>query len=210
MASSVQADEMLHEKIKRKFKIKNTTGYSLNALVDYSDGFDILKHLMIGSEGTLAFISDITYHTVIDHQNKALALAIYPTIERACKAVQLLKNQPVSAVELMDRAAIRSVDSAKGVPEFLKTLSKDAAVLLIETRAEIQFYVMQEMAALYPELKFFGESTASRFNMFDKVTGSDQIRLKFSVGMKTADILPYWRKDEEAFKEKSKPYYLYH
>lgn len=136
MASSVQADEILHEKIKRKFKIKNTTGYSLNALVDYSDGFDILKHLMIGSEGTLAFISDITYNTVIDHQNKALALAIYPTIELACKAVQILKNQPVSAVELMDRAAIRSVDSAKGVPEFLKTISKDAAVLLIETRAE--------------------------------------------------------------------------
>jgi len=76
--------------------------------------------------------------------------------------------------------------------------------------SEIQFYVMQEIAALYPELKFFGESTASRFNMFDKVSGSDQIRLKFSVGMKAADILPYWRKDEEAFKEMSKPYYLYH
>lgn len=76
--------------------------------------------------------------------------------------------------------------------------------------SEIQFYVMQEIAALYPELKFFGESTASRFNMFDKVNGSDQIRLKFSIGMKAVDILPYWRKDEEAFKEKSKPYYLYH
>lgn len=136
MAMRVQSDEILHEKIKRKYKIKNTTGYSLNALVDYTDGFDILKHLMIGSEGTLAFISDITYDTVIDHQNKALALAIYPSMELACKAVQLLKNQPVSAVELMDRAAIRSVDSAKGVPEFLKTISKDAAVLLIETKAE--------------------------------------------------------------------------
>ncbi|HET9571081.1 MAG TPA: FAD-binding and (Fe-S)-binding domain-containing protein [Bacteroidales bacterium] len=136
MALRVKTDETLRDRIGRKFKIKNTTGYSLNALVDFSDGFDILKHLMIGSEGTLAFISDITYETVIDHQNKALALAIYPSMELACKAVQLLKNQPVSAVELMDRAAIRSVDSAKGVPEFLKTISKDAAVLLIETKAE--------------------------------------------------------------------------
>lgn len=75
---------------------------------------------------------------------------------------------------------------------------------------EIQFYVMQEMAALYPELNFFGASTASRFSMFDKVNGSDQIRLKLSVGMKVADILPYWRKDEEAFKVMSQHYYLYH
>ncbi|MEN6618359.1 MAG: FAD-binding and (Fe-S)-binding domain-containing protein [Rikenellaceae bacterium] len=136
MAYGVKADEALNEKIKRKFKIKNTNGYSLNALTDYSDGFDILKHLMIGSEGTLAFISDITYNTVIEHPNKALALAIYPNIESACKVVQILKNQPVSAVELMDRAAIRSVDSAKGVPAFLKTITKDAVALLIETRAE--------------------------------------------------------------------------
>ena len=76
--------------------------------------------------------------------------------------------------------------------------------------SEIQFYVMQEMAALYPNLKFFGEATASRFNMFDKVCGSDQIRLKLSAGMKAADVLPYWRKDETVFKDKSKLYYLYH
>ncbi|MFA6334419.1 MAG: FAD-binding and (Fe-S)-binding domain-containing protein [Bacteroidales bacterium] len=136
MASKVKADETLSERIKRKFKIKNTTGYSLNALVDYTDGFDILKHLMIGSEGTLAFISDITYNTVVEQPNKALALAIYPNIELACKAVQILRNQPVSAVELMDRAAIRSVESAKGVPAFLKTISTDATALLIETQAE--------------------------------------------------------------------------
>ena len=46
----------LAERIRHKFKIKNTTGYSLNALVDYEDPFDILAHLMIGSEGTLAII----------------------------------------------------------------------------------------------------------------------------------------------------------
>jgi len=136
LSVKIRADETLNEKIKHKFKIKNTTGYSLNALVDYSDGFDILKHLMIGSEGTLAFISDITYNTVIEHPYKALALAIYPNIEAACKAVQILKNQPVSAVELMDRAAVRSVEFAKGIPGFLKTISNEAAALLIETRAE--------------------------------------------------------------------------
>ena len=74
---------------------------------------------------------------------------------------------------------------------------------------EIQFYVMQEMAALYPQKKCFSDSTASRFNMFDKVCGTDQIRLRMSANMNVADILPYWRKDEATFKKLSKKYYLY-
>jgi len=75
--------------------------------------------------------------------------------------------------------------------------------------SEIQFYVMQEMSAMYPEKKIFSDTTANRFNMFDKVCGSDQIRLRLSAQMKVADILPYWRKDEAAFKKLSKKYYLY-
>ena len=57
MARRVKADRPLARRIGDKFKIKNTTGYSLNALLDYTDPFDIIAHLMIGSEGTLAFIS---------------------------------------------------------------------------------------------------------------------------------------------------------
>lgn len=74
---------------------------------------------------------------------------------------------------------------------------------------EIQFYVMQEMAALYPDKKCFGDHTASRFSMFDKVCGTDQIRLLMSENMKVADMLPYWRKDEAEFKQMSKKYYMY-
>jgi uncharacterized protein YbbC (DUF1343 family) len=74
---------------------------------------------------------------------------------------------------------------------------------------EIQFYVMQEMAALYPGKKCFGQDTEKRFNMFDKVCGTDQIRLLLSKNMKVDDILSYWRKDEVAFKQLSKKYYLY-
>jgi len=75
--------------------------------------------------------------------------------------------------------------------------------------SEIQFYVMQEMAALYPQKKCFSDATASRFNMFDKVCGSDQIRLRMAANMKAKDILPYWRKDETAFRTQSRKYYLY-
>jgi len=74
---------------------------------------------------------------------------------------------------------------------------------------EIQFYVMQEMAKLYPDKKCFSDETASRYNMFDKVCGTDQIRILMSKNMQVSDILPYWRKDEAAFQKLSKKYYLY-
>lgn len=74
---------------------------------------------------------------------------------------------------------------------------------------EIQFYVMQVMAELYPDKKCFGPDTEKRYDMFDKVCGSDQIRLLMSKNMKVEDMLPYWRKDEAAFQQLSKKYYLY-
>ena len=126
ISKKIAEDKVLHDRIERKYKIKNTTGYSLNAFVDYDEGIDIIKHLIIGSEGTLAFISNITYNTVVEHRFKSLALIIYPTIKDACSAVQIIKQQPVSAAEILDRAAIKSVDQAPGIPEFLKTLPDGA------------------------------------------------------------------------------------
>lgn len=135
LSTFINADVTLRERIKRKYKIKNTTGYSLNAFVDYSDGFDILKHLIIGSEGTLAFISGITYNTVIDHKFKALALATFNNIKDACQAVEILKKQKVSAVELIDRAGVKSVEHTPDFPKYLKDIGEKSCVLLIETRA---------------------------------------------------------------------------
>lgn len=135
LRDEINADEVLLERIKRKFKIKNTTGYSINALVDYEDPFDIIKHLMIGSEGTLAFISDITYHTVIDEKYKACALMIFETIELACQAVPFLRESPVSAVELLDRDSIRSVEDDPDAPDYFRTMPETACVLLVEIQA---------------------------------------------------------------------------
>lgn len=130
-----RADAVLAERIHNKFKIKNTCGYSLNALVDFEDPFEILQHLMIGSEGTLGFIAEITYHTVEEHSHKATALMIFPDIKTACEAVAALKSQPVAAVELMDRASLRSVENKPGMPDYFKALPEAAAALLVETRA---------------------------------------------------------------------------
>ena len=126
---------VLADRIRRKFKIKNTTGYSLNALVDFEDPIDIIVHLMIGSEGTLGFISELVYHTVVEHPYKASALMIFPLMEYACNAAAVVKQQPVTAAEVMDRASLRSVENEKGMPSFLKDLSDTTTALLVETRA---------------------------------------------------------------------------
>ncbi len=131
----IKGDAALRQRIIDKYRIKNTTGYSLNAFVDYNDPIDIILHLMIGSEGTLGFISEITYATVVEHKHKASALIIFPDIENACKATIILKGEPTSAVELMDRASLRSVEDREGMPSYLKSLDKEAAALLVETRA---------------------------------------------------------------------------
>ncbi|HJW24163.1 MAG TPA: FAD-binding and (Fe-S)-binding domain-containing protein [Rhodocyclaceae bacterium] len=138
LGRETRADTALAGRIRHKFKIKNTTGYSLNALVDFEKPVDILAHLMIGSEGTLGFISRITYNTVPEDPFKASALVFFPTIEAACQAVINLKPQPVSAVELLDRPALRSVQDKPGLPAVMKELGDDAAALLIEVRSATQ------------------------------------------------------------------------
>ena len=135
LAARVHAHGVLAERIRHKFKMKNTTGYSLNALVDFTDPIDIIQHLMIGSEGTLGFIAEVTYHTVPEHPHKASALMIFPDIATACEAVTVLKETTVDAVELMDRASLRSVENKAGMPPYLKTLDEQCAALLVETRA---------------------------------------------------------------------------
>ena len=77
LASEIRADQALAKRIARKFAIKNTCGYSLNALIDFDDPVDMLQHLMVGSEGTLGFISSITYRTVEDPSDKATALIAF-------------------------------------------------------------------------------------------------------------------------------------
>lgn len=73
----------------------------------------------------------------------------------------------------------------------------------------IQFYAMEALAEMYPEGKIFDNADEKRFNMFDKVCGSKEIRKRFSKNYKVADMVDYWNKDNEAFREKSSKYHLY-
>ena len=132
------SNQELADRIRHKYRLKNTTGYALNALVDYHDPIEIIKHLMIGSEGTLGFIAEITYNTVIEHPNKASALLVFADIEQASKAVTTLSKTPVAAVELMDGRALRSVADKPGMPAFMPNLDLEAAAILVESHASSQ------------------------------------------------------------------------
>ncbi|WP_028111788.1 FAD-binding and (Fe-S)-binding domain-containing protein [Ferrimonas kyonanensis] len=138
MAAQTKANEVLANRIRHKFSIKNTTGYSLNALIDFSDPFDIINHLIVGSEGTFAFVEEVTYHTVVEARFKASALAVFYNMVDAASAIPPLKTDAVAAAELLDWASIKAVTGKPGMPEWLSDLPEGAAILLIESRANDQ------------------------------------------------------------------------
>lgn len=125
----------LAARIRHKYQIKNTTGYSLNALIDYEDPFDVLNHILVGSEGTLAFVDEVTYHTVDEARFKASALAVFYDMEEASRTIPPLKCESVAAAELLDWASIKAVTGKPGMPTWIANLPEGAAILLIESRA---------------------------------------------------------------------------
>lgn len=155
LGRETRANTELAAKIRHKYRLKNTTGLSLNALVDFDDPLEILSHLLVGSEGTLGFISAVTYNTVVDHPNKASALIVFPDVETCCNAVTVLKTQPVSAVELLDRRSMRSVQNKPGMPAFVQQLSENACALLIESRAATSSLLQEQLALIMASLARF-------------------------------------------------------
>ncbi len=155
LGRETRANTELATKIRHKYRLKNTTGFSLNALVDYDEPLDILNHLMVGSEGTLGFVSAVTYDTVPDHPHKASALVVFPDVETCCLAVPVLKQLPVSAVELLDRRSLRSVEHKAGMPEWVKELSPTACALLIESRAASQSLLHEQINLIMASIAHF-------------------------------------------------------
>jgi len=131
----IEAGPQLAERIRAKYKMKNTTGYSLNAFLDFDRPVEIMRNLLIGSEGTLAFIAEAVLNTVPDLPVKYTGLLLFPNIHSACAAIAPLREADAKALELMDRASLRSVEEQPGIPPSIKDLPSDAAGLLAEFQA---------------------------------------------------------------------------
>lgn len=126
----------LSERIKKKYLQKNTTGYSLNAFLDFEHPLDIFAHLLIGAEGTLAFIADAVLQTIPDFAHKKTGMLYFETIDSACSTIEKLVQLDAKAIEFMDRAALCSVENEKGIPKFVKALPKTACALLVEFQSD--------------------------------------------------------------------------
>ncbi len=120
----VRADEELSARIQKKYSIKNVTGLNLRPLIAYDDPFDIMAHSMVGSEGTLAFLSEVTMKTLHDYKYKASAMVYFMTMKESCEAVVAMKqlksgdedmamsaeNLMVKSAEMLDYKSLSSVD----------------------------------------------------------------------------------------------------
>jgi D-lactate dehydrogenase len=135
LKSKIGRDTALAERIRCKYRTKNTTGYGINAFIDFDRAVDIFAHLLIGSEGTLAFISEAVLNTVPDLPVKYTGLLLFPDLYAASESIVPLRQAGAKALEIMDRASLRSVEDHAGTPRVIKSLADGAAGLLVEFQA---------------------------------------------------------------------------
>ena len=133
----IRADSELSERIRRKFAIKNTTGYRLCAFLDADEPLEIFRRLLVGSEGTLGFVAEAVFETVPLPARTTTAWVYFPGIDAAIAPVRELVDSGASAVELMVAPAlITAAWNMVGAPEEWKELPPESAVLLVEYGAE--------------------------------------------------------------------------
>jgi D-lactate dehydrogenase len=133
----ILADEELSERIRRKFAIKNTTGYRLCAFLDAEQPLQIFRRLVVGSEGTLAFVAEAVFETVPLPLRTTTAWVHFPDVEQAIDPVRELVDAGATAVELMVAPAlITAAWNMVGAPQEWKELPPESAVLLVEFGAE--------------------------------------------------------------------------
>jgi D-lactate dehydrogenase len=117
----IRKDDDLLKRIRHKYAIKNVTGLNILPFVMFDDPFDIIAHLMVGSEGTLAFLSEVTMRTGYDYPHKASAMLYFSDIKEACRAVVAMKQltdgqgeRIVKGAELLDKKSLESVNDSTG------------------------------------------------------------------------------------------------
>ena len=156
LRKEILADEELTHLIHHKYKIKNTTGYGLNSLVDFEDIIDIINHLFIGSEGTLGFVSEIVYNTVEDVPHKGCGLMFFSTLNDASLAVVALANmgrEKVVAAEMMDYQSLKAVQTLENVPDFVREVPEGTSAILFQTESYSKDTVDENLAFIKEQLK---------------------------------------------------------
>ncbi|MDP5107552.1 MAG: FAD-binding oxidoreductase, partial [Candidatus Nanopelagicales bacterium] len=137
---------VLVEKIKNSYSIKNTMGYGLNSFVDFEKPVEILTHLIVGSEGTLAFIAEATFETLPLLAKSATGLLIFENLTNATQSLPALKSTDAALIELLDISSLKVAQKEHMADSVLANLAfKDHAALLIEYQSNTDEELAQQV-----------------------------------------------------------------
>lgn len=146
LRDQIRQNKELTNRILYKYSIKNVTGLNILPFVRFDDPFDIIAHLMVGSEGTLAFLSEVTMKTEYDYPHKASAMLYFSDIKEACRAVVTMKKLTnhagewiVKGAELLDCKSLASVNDSTG---------EGLTAVLTETKARTKEELTQNIATI--------------------------------------------------------------
>lgn len=156
LRNEIAADTELTELIRHKYSIKNVTGLNIQPFVLFEDPFEIIAHCMVGSEGTLAFISEVTVNTEKSKPHTASAMVYFADMAEACRAVVAMRaDAPIQACEMLDKKSLASVNDTTG---------ENLTALLIQIEADSKEELDANIAATVAILSKFDTFAAPRFS----------------------------------------------
>ncbi len=159
---AIKADKELSELIKYKDSIKNVTGLNIRPFIAFDSPFDIIAHLMVGSEGTLAFLSEVTVNTSHLYPYGASAMVYFNDMAEACRAVVAMrKSAPVYSCEMLDRKSLESVNDTTG---------KGLTALLIEVKGDSETELKTNIDTTLSVINGFKLFKAAEFSSDPAVT----------------------------------------
>ena len=155
LRDEVRADGDLSERIRYKYSIKNVTGLNLFPLIAQDDIFDMIAHLLVGSEGTLAFLSEATFRTVPLAPLQASAMIYFRDIRDAARSVLKMQDLPVEAAEMLDSRSLAAAGDTTG---------EGLTAMLVRTEASDEATLSGNIRAIEAALKDFDTVTGVRFS----------------------------------------------
>src|SRR6478736_1626624 len=140
--------------IEQQFSMKNTMGYGLNSLLDHTAPAQILAHLVVGSEGTLAFVASVVMRTVPLLKHAMTGLLVFETLSAATGSLPALVSTGAATIELLDSVSLRVGQADPEADESLRRITVDRhAALLVEYQADSAAAVAELSAAAHPVLR---------------------------------------------------------
>lgn len=166
LRDGILADKELSERIRYKYSIKNVTGLNIFPFIRFEDPFDIIAHLLVGSEGTLAFMSQVTMKTLPLPSREASAMVYFGTIREAAEAVVALRKEinpaVLDAAELLDKRSLASVDD----PMLNEYSDRDLTALLLRVTGADQADLDANIGKLSEVLRRFAVLNDAEGNSF--------------------------------------------